>query len=143
MTTSLIKRKNGHTSELTSLFDDLLNENNWFWGNNRSLKTFPAVNISENDDQYMIDLVSPGCKKEDFKISLENNYLTVSFEHEEKNETNFLSKEYSKTSFTKRFTVDNTVDISKIDASYNEGILKIVLPKLEKLKPQTKLINIK
>jgi HSP20 family protein len=99
--------------------------------------SIPAVNIVENKDEYRIDVAAPGLNKEDFKISLENNVLTVSSEKEQKSEEKdekFMRKEFSYFSFSRSFTLPVTVNAEKIKASQKDGILQIAIPKKEEAK---------
>ena len=102
--------------------------------------TLPAVNVKENDDRFEVEFAAPGMKKEDFQISLNNGQLTVSSEHreeEEEEKEKYSRREFSYQSFQRTFTVpENLVDSSKIDAKYDDGILRIILPKTEYAKPK-------
>ena len=102
--------------------------------------TLPAVNILEDEDRIQIEVAAPGMKKEDFKINLDQNRLTVSAEkEEEKNETNdrYARKEFCYSSFSRQFNVPvETIDGEQIQASYKDGILSLTLPKREELKPK-------
>jgi HSP20 family protein len=97
----------------------------------------PAVNIVENDNHYEISLAAPGMKKDDFSIDVEGNILTVSAEKEDKKEEKegkYTRKEYNYSSFSRSFTLPDWVTKDKIDASYENGLLKLVLPKTEEAK---------
>lgn len=97
----------------------------------------PAVNISENKDGFKIDVAAPGLSKEDFKIDLHNNILTLSSEKEEKNEENnekFTRREFSYSSFKRTFSLPDMIESDKINATYNNGILMIEIPKREEAK---------
>ena len=99
--------------------------------------TLPAVNIIEGKEDFRIDVAAPGLNKEDFKISLENNVLTVSSEKEEKQEANeekVMRKEFSYYSFSRSFTLPQTVNADKIKATHKAGILQVVIPKKEEAK---------
>jgi HSP20 family protein len=92
----------------------------------------PAVNISENKEEFRIDVAAPGLNKDDFKINLENNVLTISSEKEEKKEDNeerVMRREFSYSSFKRAFTLPMTVNSEKIKATHIDGILQIVIPK--------------
>jgi len=108
--------------------------------------TVPAVNISETDNDYTVEMAVPGMKKNDFNINLDHNVLTISSEQEEKKEEkdkNFTKKEFSYQSFERSFTLPETVDQEKISAKYTDGVLKVVLPKKEEAKvPSSKVIKI-
>ena len=101
----------------------------------------PAANIIELPDSFQLDIAAPGMKKEDFKINLENSILTISAEMEdEKNEEgkNYTRKEFYYGSFSRSFTLPKTIDLDKIQADYNNGILKISLPKREEARVEVK-----
>ena len=126
-----------------SFIDRFLNNDLSDWGlsNFSSTNTsLPAVNVKENDDDYVIEVAAPGMKKKDFKINYHNNVLTISSEKKdesEEREDNYSRREFSYQSFQRSFTVpQNSVDSEKIEASYNDGILNIKLPKREELKPK-------
>jgi len=119
--------------------------NDDFFGRN-SLSSFfsdgadynvPAVNIKENEKGFDIEVAAPGLSKSEFKINLEKNVLTVSSEKEANKEVeqdNFTRKEFSYNSFSRSFSIPETIDTEKIKASHKNGILKIELPKQEEAK---------
>jgi HSP20 family protein len=126
-----------------SLFDDFFKPwNEWFDKPAlfERMKTMPAVNIGENMDNYIVSLAAPGLKKEDFKIGIEGNMLTIScqkeVEEEEKN-VKFTRKEYNFYSFSRSFTIPEDVKLDAIDAHYENGVLNIMLPRLEETKKLT------
>lgn len=103
--------------------------------------TLPAVNIRENDDEFMIDVAVPGMKKDQINVDYENGRLTIASEVKEEkvegSKDSFTRKEFSYSSFQRSFSIpENTVDGEKIKASYNEGILHIILPKRDEIKPK-------
>jgi HSP20 family protein len=107
-------------------------------------KNVPAVNIIENDDEFVIEVAAPGLEKKDFKIDLENNQLTISSEKEDKMEENkekTLRKEFRYSSFCRTFTLPETVDNDKIRAKHKDGILSVSIPKKEtsKIKPSRQI----
>ena len=121
-----------------NLIDEFLNDSltprffNWETGQN-----MPAVNITEGKEDYKIEVAAPGLGKEDFKISLDNNVLSISSEKEVKNETNdedVLRREFSYSSFSRSFTLPESVNGDKIKATHNDGILSIVVPKKDEAK---------
>ncbi|WP_395044792.1 Hsp20/alpha crystallin family protein [Flavobacterium sp.] len=120
---------------MDNFFTNDLFDNQWL---EKKLKhTLPAVNIKENKNEFNIEFASPGFTKKDFKIDLNENVLTISAEKEiEKNEENdnFTRKEFSYNSFSRSFTLPQTVNAEKIDAKYNDGILKLSIPKKEEAK---------
>ena len=101
-----------------------------------SKQSLPAVNIVESKDDYRIDVAAPGLNKEDFKVNLENNVLTVSSEKEEKQEEDgkVMRKEFSYYSFSRSFTLPLTVNAEKIRATHKDGILQVIIPKKEEAK---------
>ena len=112
--------------------------NSNFAGNN---STLPAVNVKENQNEFIIEVAAPGLKKDDFKVDFDNGRLTISSElsEETKNDGDekFTRREYYYRSFQRAFTVpQNVVDGDKIQARYTDGILNITLPKREELKPK-------
>ena len=95
----------------------------------------PKVDIVENDKAYEVHVAVPGMNKDDFKIDLNDNFLTVSGERKfakEKNENNFHSIETQYGTFSRSFSLPENADASQIDAKYNNGILEITIPKDEK-----------
>jgi HSP20 family protein len=111
----------------------------------RRLSNVPAVNISESADHYHIELAAPGLKKDDFRVSVERDMLTISTETKNENHSEgrtYNRKEYSYSAFTRSFTLPESADIEKISASYNDGILKLELPKKEEAKVVAKQIEI-
>ena len=147
---SLIKRDDLFPN-LPNFFNDFFNRDWMDWSNqNFSLTntTLPSVNIRESDKAFDVELAAPGMAKEDFKIELNNNTLSISSEKKEEKETKegkrFTRKEFSYQSFSRSFTLPNVVDSENIEAKYENGILEIHIPKREeaKVKP-TRVIKIK
>jgi len=105
----------------------------------------PAVNILENDANFEIKLAAPGMKKQDFKISIEENNLVVSAsateQSQDKNER-FTRKEFSFSSFSRSFALPENANIDAIQAQYENGIMNIVIPKQEPTKPKVKEVTI-
>lgn len=97
----------------------------------------PSVNISEDSENFMLEFSVPGFQKEDFKIELENNRLEVSGEHKEekvKETKNYTRKEFSRGTFKRTFVLPEMADTEKMDARYENGILKVHISK----KPEAK-----
>ena len=101
------------------------------------------VNISETPEAYALEVVAPGFSKEDFKVNLENNMLTIEGvkKTEEKDEKN-LRSEYRYESFKRSFTVDENIDAEAISAQYVNGVLRLNLPKKQEVKTSAKQIEI-
>lgn len=100
----------------------------------RGYASAPAVNIIEEKDGFRIDVAAAGLSKDDFKIDLDNDILTVSSKgnEEDKGEANlYTRREFNFTSFSRSFRLDDSIDQEGIKASHAEGILKIHLPKKE------------
>ncbi len=126
-----------------SIFDRFFNNDlmDWNLSNFSSTNTsLPAVNVKENENEFVIDVAAPGMSKNDFKINFQNNVLTISSEKKEEKEDkkeNYTRQEFAYQSFQRSFTVaENTIDSDKINAKYNDGILHITLPKREEVKPK-------
>jgi HSP20 family protein len=97
----------------------------------------PAVNVMENSDNFKIEVAAPGLDKEDFKINLNNNVLSISSEKEnqkEDKEGSFVRKEFNYCSFTRGFSLPDSIDSEKISATHKNGILTIQIPKREEAK---------
>ena len=102
--------------------------------------TLPAVNVRETNDDFILEVAAPGMSKKDFKISFQNNLLTISSEKEEEREdknNGYSRREFSYKSFQRSFTVPAfEVDSDKISATYADGILNVKIPKREEVKPK-------
>lgn len=105
---------------------------------------FPRTNIYELNDHFEIELMVPGRQKEDFKISLDKNLLTVSYDQKENKDENrkSLKKEFSLRSFKRTFTIDEKINSEDIHARYESGILTILLSKKEEVKISPKQIAV-
>ena len=155
MTTTIAKRQNDTPSvsfgnvvdnifqnSLRRFFDDN------FWDVEGQLTTGSVpVNVRETEHQYEIDVIAPGCKKEDFNISINDNLLTISFNTKSENGSSqkpgWVRNEYVQRSFSRSFTLDDTVDVNKINATYIDGILHLTLARNERAKKLSKNIEIK
>lgn len=113
----------------------------WFGGMVNDNASIPAVNIKENEKDYELELAVPGRKKEDFKIEVNENLLTVSSEtstSENEEKENYTRREFTFSSFKRAFTLPETIDEDGIKATYENGILKFNLPKKEEALPKPK-----
>ncbi|WP_222984694.1 Hsp20/alpha crystallin family protein [Flagellimonas meishanensis] len=126
------------------LFPSLMNDfmgPDWFGGTDNWNTSVPAVNIKDNEKNFELELAVPGGKKDDFTVEVDNDVLTISsevkMENEETND-NYTRKEFSFSSFKRAFTLPETVDGSKIDAKYEDGILRLTLPKKQEALPKPK-----
>ncbi len=106
---------------------------------------FPPVNIIDTPDSYEVELIAAGMSKEDFKVNLENNVLTISAqkqEEEKKEDEKVIRREFSKRSFSRSFTIDEKIESENISAKYENGVLHLSLPKREIAKAVKKDITI-
>ena len=141
----LVKRNNDW---LPSIFDDFFPENTLDAINYERFST-PAVNIHENFANFVIELAVPGLKKENIAIEIEKDVLKVS-SHVSSDETstkeedgiNFTRKEFNYSNFERSFTMPETVDKNAIKANYEDGVLKIELPKMEEAKEIKRMVEI-
>ena len=106
---------------------------------------FPPVNITEKESAYSLELAAPGMEKQDFTVNLENDLLTISAEKKEEtaseSEKN-IRREFRYQSFKRSFTLDEKIDATAITAKYENGILKLELPKKKEEKASTQTITI-
>ncbi len=104
-------------------------------------KTIPEVNVKENAENFKIEVAAPGLAKNDFKIEINNNVLTISSEKEAKNEEEnekFIRREFSYSSFQRSFSLPESVNQEKIKATHKDGILFVEIPKREEAKEKPK-----
>ncbi|WP_031527373.1 Hsp20/alpha crystallin family protein [Dyadobacter crusticola] len=138
---SLIRKNRDTFPVLPSFFDDFLSRDlfNWNQSNYSSTSTtIPAVNIRETEDNFEVEMASPGMDKKDFNIRLDGNTLTISSakEHkQEENKENYSRREFSYQSFQRSFVLPkDVVDEDRISAQYENGLLKLWIPKREEAK---------
>jgi len=144
----LIKRKS--SPSIPQFFDDFFTQNLFDWehqNHSTSNTTIPAVNISENDTDFLVQMAAPGMDKKDFTIELDKETLTITSKKEVKQEENnkgFTRQEFSYQSFQRTLHLPKTVvDASKIKAQYKNGLLEIIIPKREEAKAlPPRVINI-
>jgi HSP20 family protein len=144
---TLVKFNHKPNNTLMPGFNDVFESifNDTFF-NDRMVTRVPAVNISESENNYHVELAAPGLKKEDFKLNLERNNLVVSVEtaaQHQDNQKYYSKREYSYSSFVRSFTLPESADESRIDASYTDGILRIDIAKREEAKAVQRQIEIK
>ncbi|MFW5758604.1 MAG: Hsp20/alpha crystallin family protein [Bacteroidota bacterium] len=143
-TMTLARISNPLFSSFPSLINRFFEGELMDWNNSNfagSDSTLPAVNIKENNDEFMIEVAAPGMKKEDFKVNYDNGQLTISSEKEnenvEKDGEKVTRREFSYQSFQRSFTIpENVIEADKIHAKYENGILHLNLPKREEVKPK-------
>jgi len=124
-------------SYVPAYWDDFFNDGVFTKGYGmRNTGSAPSVNIIENEKDFTLEFAAPGISKEDIKIDLDNDILTVSYEHKEKKDEkkrNYLKCEFSYSSFSRRFQLPETIDSEHIKASHDRGILSISLPKKDEV----------
>jgi len=137
------KNGQGLAPMFNDLFESFLSDSPF---SDRMISRVPAVNISENESAYSIELAAPGLNKENFKIQLDKNLLTISVEQKSENtqeNKQYNKREFSYTSFVRSFALPDSADDSNIDAEYTDGILKIVVQKKEEARSVARQIEIK
>ncbi len=139
-----------YNNRFPGFFDEFLTKDveKWFDGNNGFNTALPAVNVKESEEGYEVEVAAPGMNKEDFKVEVDHDVLTISSEKEQKNEEDeegkYTKREFRYQSFQRSFRLpEGQVDGDKIKARYENGILHLSLPKREELKPKpARLIKI-
>ena len=137
MTLVKFKRPVGSGYTTSPYFPANVNElfDNFFtgkWNTEERANFVPATNIVENEKDFRIELSAPGFDKTDIKVEVENDTLLISGKHktEKKEEKeNYTRKEFNYGSFTRSFTLPETINTESLEAKYENGILNIVLPK--------------
>lgn len=127
-------------------FNDFLNSLDENVGSDALVDFKPAVNTREGKDAYHIDVDLPGVKKEDISVDVENNMLTISGKRETKSEVkeeDYYRVESSYGKFERSFTLPEKVDTENIRAACEDGVLEVVIPKLQIEKSSAKKIKIK
>ena len=136
-------KNNFRPINFNSVFNELFNELPAFA--DKAGLNFPPANIAETADAYHIELNAPGRNKEDFNISAENGLLTISYQKKEETKIEGLTtirREFSAQGFKRSFSLDDKVDVTGIQAKYENGLLKVLLPKKAEVKEAAKQITI-
>lgn len=133
--------------ESVKLLHNLLDDDLGITGSNIG-RTLPAINIADTADAITIDVAAPGMKKNNFGIEFNDNKLRISYKHESNKEANeqknVWRREYHFESFERTFNLPETIDGEKISATYEDGILKISVPKKEEAKKKpARMIDVK
>lgn len=137
-----IMKRNEWQPMLPGFFNDFLTRDLWNWGlsnNSVTNTTIPAVNIKETNDTFDVEVAAPGMGKEDFRIELDGNTLTISSEKtnelNENEDERYSRREFSYQSFQRKFELPkDVVDAEKIEARYENGLLHLIIPKKEEAK---------
>jgi HSP20 family protein len=142
---SLIKRNNGNAPAVRTFFSDFFDNDKFFSQPLFKEDWFPSVNVVDGEKSYEIELAAPGFKKEDFRINVENGILNISAEtkaEEEEKKKNFTRREFSYNSFSRSFTLPENASEDKIEAKYENGVLKLDLAKKALAAPKKKEIAV-
>jgi HSP20 family protein len=141
---TLVKLNNrAYPRTFDSVFNDLFT--GFAGGINEALNTVP-VNVHETKDAYHLEVSAPGLNKEDFTVNLDNGLLTISYEKKAEaksaDDLKTLRREFNFRSFKRSFTLNDDVNAENIQAKYENGILKVYLPKTEPAQSGNRQINI-
>jgi HSP20 family protein len=149
------ERKGGESLAPRSFFTDFFSDVDRFFENDlfqmpaqlgrQLMRNMPATNIRESEKEYTIELAAPGMAKDDFSIDIDEGMLTISSQKEEdisREEENFTRREYNYSSFSRSFRMPEGVSPDEIKARYEEGVLKIAVPKREEATVNRKRVNI-
>ncbi|MBC6111409.1 Hsp20/alpha crystallin family protein [Pedobacter fastidiosus] len=136
------KKNNALLPGFNDIFESVLSDT---FFPDRRVSNVPAVNISETSEEYHIELAAPGLKKEDFKVSVDREMLTIATEQSQTDNTQnkvYNRREFSYSAFTRTFALPESGDIEHIRAVYADGILKLSIPKKEESRAFSKQIEI-
>lgn len=151
---NIVKKDNGRPATFGSAMDQLFQQNlnrffddNFWGGSGMQTHSQVPVNVRETDKNYEVELIAPGLKKQDFSLQFSGDNLVVSFDHKEESNNQdqnnrWLRREYRRQSFTRTFTMDETIDADKVSAHYENGVLQITLPKKPQAAKVSRTINI-
>lgn len=137
---NLITKPRRILGDIPSLFSSFFDDD-WFNADSQWLSRVPATNIKEQDGTYTIEMAVPGMSKKDFHIDIENGMLTVSSEKEEEtkeDKKHYRRREYNYRSFSRSFSLPESVKADDIKAKYEDGVLKLSIPKKEEVKKAPK-----
>ncbi len=146
---TLVKR-NGNFPSMNTFVDDFFSKDifDWTERNFAALgSNLPSANLKETDGKLEVELAAPGMKKKDFKVEIDNNILKISCENEgqfEETKEDFVRREFNYHKFYRTFYLPDSIDENNVQATYTDGILKVVVAKKESNKGKmTKTIPIK
>lgn len=141
-----MKTVNKNSIWLPGLLDNLFMENRIDALNNYETFSIPAINIIENLPNFVVELAAPGLQKEDFTIEVEEGTLKIASKIEEKkeesNDSNFKRREFNYKSFERTFKFPEDIKVEDIQANYENGILRVTLPKMEEKKALKRMVEI-
>ena len=128
------KSINGSIPTLSSVIENFFSSNDDFFSSWPTTQKLPAVNVKETENSYAVEVAAPGMKKENFMIEVDQGALCISGESKSENEEsddNYSRKEFNYTSFSRSFWLPENVKEEDIQAKYNDGVLKLAIPKKE------------
>ncbi|QQX75626.1 MULTISPECIES: Hsp20/alpha crystallin family protein [Aequorivita] len=143
-----MKTVNKNNIWFPGLWDNLLFDNKLdVFNNNYETFSIPAVNIIENFPNFVVELAVPGLKKEDFTIEVEEDTLKIASKKveekkEESNDSQFRRREFNYQTFERSFKLPENIKVEDIQANYENGILRVTLPKMEEKKALKKMVEI-
>lgn len=156
MTTTIAKRQNVSPSAtfgdvVDNIFQNSLRHffSDHSWNNDFGVTSGSVpVNVRELENEYCIDVIAPGLRKEDFNLNIEGNLLNISYDHKERHDeqnqkSGWSRSEFVLRSFSRSFMLDDSVDLNNVQATYDKGILRLHLPKTEKAKRISQKIEVK
>lgn len=126
------RENNFFPSPFNSLFDNV-------FSNENMIAKVPSVNVYETEHSFVLEFSAPGYKKEDFSIELENDLLSISGTYQSDNseeQRTYTRREFGISTFKRSFSLPDSVDPEKIEASYENGLLKVTMMKREEAKPK-------
>ncbi|MEX6690671.1 Hsp20/alpha crystallin family protein [Danxiaibacter flavus] len=141
------KSGNWGTRRFSDPFRDFFDMGNLWPAWSERSSSLPAVNVSEDEKCYCVDVAAPGFKKEDFKINVDNDVLSISAEKKTESTENdknrqYSRREYSYSSFTRSFRLPENAKDDSIEARYEDGVLKLEIPKTQEEVKASKEIKI-
>ena len=135
-------KQRGIDNWVNDFFNPIFNDS---FLSDRFTSRVPAVNVAETNDNFHIELAAPGLEKDDFKINVDKDVLTISADKKIENreeDKKYSRREYSYTSFTRSFTLPETIDYNSIVANYKDGVLRVAIGKKEEAKVASRLIEV-
>ena len=141
---TLAKYNQDRFPSVPSFFNDFFNGDLMDWGMSNfagTRETLPAVNVSENENEFTVEVAAPGMERKDFNVDYQNGKLTISSEkkeeHKDEKDGKVTRREFNYQSFQRVFNVsEDMVKVDDISAKYKDGILTLTLPKTEEVKPK-------
>lgn len=145
-----MKTVNNNSIWLPAIFEDFFVENNLNKRNNFSTIKSPALNVIENFTMFVIELAAPGFQKNSFTIEVEEDTLKIKASVQKEanessdktEETRYLRREFSINDFERSFKLPEDIQVDDIQANYENGVLSITLPKMEKKKAEKRMVEI-